>query len=113
MVEALITAAEVEARRVGAARVTRLTCRIGALRQIDGDLLREAFELARAGTVCADAEVTIERTHLLADCPRCAVRFPVVDWQWSCPTCGTGGVNGVGGDELDLVSLEAEVRDEG
>lgn len=111
--EALVTAAEGEARRVGAIRITRLHCRIGALRQVDGDLLREAFELARDGTVCSTAELTVERTHLQADCPACHTSFPIIDWQWNCPTCGGRGENAAGGDELELISLEAEVPDEG
>ncbi len=108
-----MTAAEAEARRVGATRITRLHCRIGALRQVDGDLLREAFELARGGTLCSAAELTVERTHLLADCPGCHTPFPIIDWQWNCPTCGSHGINAAGGDELELLSLEAEVPDEG
>ena len=109
---AMVEAACSEARRVGSDRVTRVVCRIGSLRQVDDRLMREAFDIARNGTACATAELTIERTNMEAACPRCRVRFAVRDWDWDCPTCGMLGEDAAGGDELELISLDAEVPDE-
>ena len=110
--QALVDAAVEEARRAGAQRVNKLTCRIGALRQVNDWLMQEAFGIARTDTLCADAELVIEKTYLRATCPRCRVTFAVRDWDWTCPTCGALGENPAGGDELELLSLEAEVPDE-
>lgn len=108
----LIEAASEEARRAGAMRVTRIVSRIGSLRAVDDWLIREAFDIAKADTLCASAELCIERTYLQADCPRCHVRFAVRDWDWRCPTCGELGQNAAGGDELELLSIDAEMPDE-
>ncbi len=107
--QSLIEVATEAAARAGAARVTRLHCRIGALRQVDEWLLREAFEMARAGTTCDAAELCVEKTHLRLRCPACRAGFELHDWDWSCPRCGAEGIDPAGGDELELVRLEAEV----
>ena len=102
-----------EARHRGASRVLKMTCRIGALRQVDDWLMQEAFAVARTDTPCADAVLVIEKTQMQATCPQCHVAFAVRDWDWTCSMCGSLGVDPAGGDELELLSLEAEVPDEG
>ncbi len=111
IVQSLLGAAETEARRAGATKVTRMTCRIGTMRHVDDVLLREAFEMARADTICAECELVVEKTRMFARCPNCDVRFSVDNWDWACTACGAIGVDPSGGDELDLVSMEAEVPD--
>lgn len=111
--QGLIEAATAEARRVGATRVTRLKCRIGSLRQVDDTLLQEAFAIVCQGTLCDSALLMIEKTSMRAMCPKCQSPFDIHGWEWCCPTCGTLGQQGTGGDELDLLSLDAEIPDGG
>ncbi|MBL8879530.1 MAG: hydrogenase maturation nickel metallochaperone HypA [Phycisphaerales bacterium] len=66
--QSMIEMAERHARQAGAARVTRLRCRVGALCQVDDALLRDAFEIAREGTACEYAAVCIEHCPLTAIC---------------------------------------------
>lgn len=108
--QALIGLAEEHAARAGATRVTRLNCRIGALRQIEDELMRDAFEIARVGTACASADLKIEKTPLRAACASCEREFSVQNWRWNCPICGAEGAPIAGGDELELLSIEAETR---
>ena len=110
--QALVEATSKEALGAGASRVTRITCRVGVLRQVNDWLLREALEIAGRGTVCEGSELCIEKTRMHLTCPQCRIRFPVRDWQWQCPTCGAEGEDPNGGDELELLSIEAEVPDE-
>jgi hydrogenase nickel incorporation protein HypA/HybF len=107
----MIDAAVVEAERHGAARVLKMKCRIGALRQVDDCLIGEAFAIAREGTICASCELAVETAYMQAMCPTCNVRFPIQHWEWRCPTCGAEGESPSGGDELELLSLELEVPD--
>lgn len=109
--QALIEAAAEEARRHGASRVLKLSCRIGALRQADDWLMSEAFQIAREGTVCSDCELVVEKAYMQAMCAACKVRFPIRNWDWRCPTCGGDGQAPTGGDELELLSLELELPD--
>lgn len=108
--QALVEVASAEAARAGAARVTRVTCRIGALCQVEEHMLALAFEAARRGTRCAAASVRIEKSPLRARCPACGGDFVIQRWDWICPACGGEGVVQPGGDELELVSIDAEVE---
>jgi len=109
--QAIVTAACTEASRAGAVRIKKLLCRIGAMRHVDDWLLKEAFVIASAGSMCDGCEFEIEKTYMQSLCPRCQKRFSVQNWNWLCPTCGAEGQSPTGGDELDLLSIEAEVPD--
>jgi hydrogenase nickel incorporation protein HypA/HybF len=104
---ALVEMASQYAARAGAARVLRLNCRIGVMRQIEDDLMQGAFEAARVGTSCETAELCIEKSPLRARCRACTREFIVREWNWSCTTCGADGELLDGGDELELLSIEA------
>lgn len=108
IVQSLLDVAVKEARRAGAQRVLRLDCRIGELRYVNTQLMREAFELLSHGTLCEDAELRVEKTYMQARCPQCARSFNVQNWDWRCPDCGVNGSIVGGGDELELTSIEAE-----
>lgn len=106
--QSLVEIACAEGRRAGAAKITRLNCRIGALRQIDDLTLHDAFEIAREGTRCAGAKLAIEHIPLMSFCRRCGSEFAVERWRWNCPACDSEGEPLPGGDELELTSIEAD-----
>lgn len=108
----LVEVAVDEAGRAGARRVTRVHCRIGPLRQLETALLREAFDAAAAETLCAGAVLEIARTPMMARCAACRHAFSVDGGGWACPCCGAPDATLTGGDELELVSLEAQVDDQ-
>ncbi len=103
----LIDLASRHAAAAGAGRVFRLRCRIGAMRQIDDAFMQGAFEAARVGTACADAELLIDKPPMQARCQACHKIFVVRDWHWTCPSCSGEGELLEGGDELELVSIDA------
>lgn len=89
--------------------VRRIVVRIGDLSGVDCELLATAFEVFRAGTICENATMSIERV-------------PV---RWSCPKCGAAIAKGsalrcddchaparlTSGDEIILQRIELEVPD--
>lgn len=106
--QALVDLAETHVREAHAGRVTRLHCRVGVLQQLDESLLQNAFELVRTGTICDQAELAIQRQSMTASCADCKTTYPVDGWNWTCPRCGREGVISEGGDELELVAIDAE-----
>lgn len=108
----LVELACAEAAAAGARRVRQLHCRAGVLRQVDEVLMQGAFEIARCGTLCEGATLTIEKTRMTARCPSCGERFAVHEWNSDCPACGTAGTDLAGGDELELTSIEVEKDDD-
>ncbi len=109
LAQSMLEVAVSEAQRVGAHHITRLKCRVGDLRQIDGQLLRDAFEVVREGTVCEGAELDVEKVRARAHCSRCERDFEVCDGDWVCAQCNGLAQLLEGGDELEIISLEAEV----
>lgn len=106
----LVELASERARRAGAARVTRLNLRIGALRGIEDESMRQAFEAARIDSPCGDAELRIENVPLRARCRTCAAEYEIREADWACPTCAGEGELLDGGDELQLASIEVEAK---
>ncbi len=107
IIEEMLTRVDEEARAHGASSVSRLHVKIGTLSGVDPDLLASAYEVFRERTVCAGAELRIER----------------VEGRWACPGCGRTVERGaalqcetcamparlVQGDEIVLERIEMEV----
>lgn len=106
----MIQQAERHAKNAGATRVNRLCCSIGAFRQIEDDLVRDAFAIAREGTICDGATLTIERIPIRGQCPTCRTVFSIQNWNWTCPNCGKEAELLPGGDELELTSIDVEAE---
>lgn len=104
----IVEVADEAAAQAGAERVTQVRCRVGTLRQIDEDLLQDAFEVARAGTRCSTARLLIETVPAMARCLNCGAEYGVRGWEWNCAACGEQGLPLGGGDELEVIDLEAE-----
>jgi hydrogenase nickel incorporation protein HypA/HybF len=109
IVSALLTQVEGHARRHGAGAVHRVRVSLGELSGVDPELLAAAYDLARAGGVCAAAALEVETVAARWECPRCAVALPPRS-RLACAACGTPA-RLAAGDEIVLASLEMEVMD--
>ena len=107
LVSALIDRVETEARSHGALAVARVRLRVGELAGVEPDLLRTAFEMARAGTVCAGAELELVAVGARWACRGCGRQIPAGE-RLACSICGEPA-RLVEGDELILERLEMEV----
>src|SRR5262249_47743925 len=103
----LLELAQEEAARQGGARVTALHLKLGPLSGVVKEALVGAYELARAGSPCAEAELVIEEVPVAVYCPACAMeRTLAALGPLCCPVCGAPTPQVVRGRELDLVALE-------
>ena len=91
--------------------VTRVTLRIGPLSGVEPELLREAFPLARAGTVAARAELVIESLPVRVRCDACGAETDAAPNRLVCGACSDWHTRLASGDELMLVSVEL-IKDE-
>ena len=94
----------------GATSVARIVLRVGALSGVEAPLLERAFELARAGTVAADAELEIRRGPVVVKCRACGGGGEVAVNRLLCPDCGDWQVDVTAGEELLLLSLDLDVE---
>ena len=103
----LLEEIEDAARREGATRISRVRLRIGRMSGVARDALHFAWEMARDGTVAADAELHIEDVEVALYCARCRIeRAPLAGAGLTCGTCGTIAPNVIRGRELELVAME-------
>ena len=112
VVASLLDVARVEAARHGAARISRIHCRIGVLRQVDPWLLREAFETAKGDSPASSADLVVTSVGTTLTCRDCRGRTELDTWRFDCPACGSTHVFLAGGDEIELTSLELELPDD-
>jgi hydrogenase nickel incorporation protein HypA/HybF len=98
---------EVDARP--GAVVRRLHVRIGELAGVELDLLRTAFTTFGERSVCAGAELDIERVPAAWRCMRCDLPI-AAGAVLRCPNCGRPA-RLAAGDDITLERIEMEVRD--
>lgn len=108
LIEALVTRVEAEARQRSALAVHKLSVRVGELSGVDPELFQTAYETFRAGTICANAPLTLTRVAASWSCPRC--RAPIAKGAvLRCLACDVPAKLDDGSDALTLDGIEMEV----
>jgi hydrogenase nickel incorporation protein HypA/HybF len=107
IVQALLDRVEAEAGKHAACTVAVVRVAIGALSGVEPELVRSAYELARQGTRCADADLVIRSVEADWACPKCAQPVAAGE-RLRCPRCG-GAARLAAGGEIVLERLELEV----
>jgi hydrogenase nickel incorporation protein HypA/HybF len=89
-------------------RVTVVSLRLGALRQVVPDALAFAFEIVTRETLCEGARLESESVPARVRCTPCGETSTLERLPLRCPRCGDSGVAIVGGEELEVESIEVE-----
>jgi hydrogenase nickel incorporation protein HypA/HybF len=108
LVEALIGRVEAEVRRRGALKVHGLSVRVGELAGVDPELFQTAYDTFRAGTVCAEAPLTMKKIAAGWACPGCRQAIPR-GAVLHCPACDLPAKLDEGSDALTLDGIDLEV----
>jgi hydrogenase nickel incorporation protein HypA/HybF len=108
LVEALVRRVEEEAARRQATRVHAVSVRVGELSGVDPELFRTAYETFRAGTLCAEAPLTLSRVAATWSCPRCHATI-ARGGILRCAACHEAARLDEGGDALTLDGIDLEV----
>ena len=89
-----------------AEHVTAIHLGIGALSGVEPRLLEQAFFIARAGSIAADAELVIASMPIQVSCKQCGQLTEALPSRLVCGSCGDWHTSLVSGDELQLTSIE-------
>ena len=89
-----------------AEHVTAIHLGIGALSGVEPRLLEQAFSIARAGTIAADAELIIKSMPVQVSCSQCGQLSNVLPSRLVCGDCGDWRTRLVSGDEMNLLHIE-------
>ena len=107
--QGLLRQVERVAMERGATRVEEIELGIGPLSGVEADLLRRAWPLACAGSIAADASLTINSLPVRVRCDTCDCETEALPNRLVCGRCGDWRTSLVSGDELLLISLSVEV----
>jgi hydrogenase nickel incorporation protein HypA/HybF len=95
------------------AHLRKVTLRVGEMSGVNPEALRFCFEVLARDSHLEQVELEIELSARRQRCPACDRIFAVVDYDLSCPNCGSAKTEFAGGDELELSSLEMEDHEPG
>jgi len=104
--QGLISQVQDIARQNDARAVERIIVRIGPLSGVEAPLLRDAYSIARAGTVAAQAELVIETMPVRVHCETCGAESDASVNRLLCGECGDYHTRLLSGDEMILASVE-------
>jgi hydrogenase nickel incorporation protein HypA/HybF len=95
-------------KHAGGRRVTVVSVRIGALRQVVPEALEFAFGIVTRETLCEGARLDWETVPLRVHCAPCGRTTELERPPFRCPACGDGSAAIVSGEELEVESIEVE-----
>jgi hydrogenase nickel incorporation protein HypA/HybF len=104
----ILDAVKKEAARYPGAQPRKVGVKIGELTAVDPEALRFCFEVLVQETEMDGLELKIEICPRLHQCLSCSVEFPVRDYDFVCPHCGSLNSKCISGDELQLAYLEID-----
>jgi len=104
--QALIEQVEQVALKERAEQVLSIHLGIGLLSGVEPRLLEQAFFIARAGGVAADAELLIDSLPVQVSCDECGQTTDALPARLLCGNCGNWRTRLVSGDELLLQHVE-------
>jgi hydrogenase nickel incorporation protein HypA/HybF len=79
---------------------------IGPLSGVEPCLLEQAFFIASAGSIAADAQLVIESLPVRVSCEQCGESTDALPARLICGNCGNWRTKLVSGDELLLTHVE-------
>jgi hydrogenase nickel incorporation protein HypA/HybF len=92
----------------GKSRVTKLYLTVGESSGYSADTIVMFFKELSEGTPCEGAEVVVNTTKSMLECPACGKVFPRVLMQYNCPSCQTEGRPSKAGTEVEITGIEVE-----
>lgn len=96
------------AQEHGGFPVQTVCIRIGKLKQVVPELLRDAFDIAKQGTLAESAVFEWEEIPAEVRCRNCSHEYEPREIFWVCPACNSFGGELLQGDELILASISVE-----
>ena len=98
----------VASRHAAGRSVSKVTVKMGHLRQVVPSALEFAFELVAEGTEVAGADLALEEVPAAGTCRECGVESELDVFPLQCRRCGGLDMEVTRGEELLVDSLELD-----
>jgi len=99
---------QVASRHAAGRPVSKVTVKVGHLRQVVPSALEFSFELVAEGTVVAGAELELEEVPAAGTCRDCGAQSEIDGFPLLCQGCGGLDMEVTRGEELLVDSIEVE-----
>jgi len=109
--QSLMSQVQQIAQREQAERITRILLSIGPLSGVEAMLLKDAFPIAAAGTVAEGAQLDVQQQAVQVKCLSCGAESQATANRLLCAACGDYRTQLISGDEMLLMSVELERRE--
>lgn len=104
----ILDAVRKETARYPGSQPRKVGVKLGELTAVDPEALRFCFEVLAKETELEGLAIDIEICPRLHLCQNCSAEFPVRDYEFQCPHCGSLNSKCISGDELELAYLEID-----
>ena len=104
----ILDAVRKETSHYPGAQARKVGVKIGELAAVDSEALQFCFEVLVKETELEGLQLEIQTCARMHQCQTCSAEFPVRDYEFHCPHCGSLNSKYIGGDELELAYLEID-----
>jgi hydrogenase nickel incorporation protein HypA/HybF len=108
----IIEIVELEMSRRCLSSLKEVNVRVGAISGIDPGALEFSYEAACTGTALEGSRLNVRLVTPVAKCCDCGGTAEVEDNSFRCPACGSGRLELLEGQEIDIESICAEQSEE-
>ena len=106
LASSILEIARHSAPRGGRLRIVRVVA--GPMRAIDPDTMQFAWQAATADAGVDQVELELNLRPWTLRCPECACEWNSEQLEFACAACGCNRAFPLGGDELQVVSIEVD-----
>ncbi|MBL4902262.1 hydrogenase maturation nickel metallochaperone HypA [Desulfocapsa sp. AH-315-G09] len=108
IIQSLIATCGRVAREHDVKKIVKIYITVGRMSGVDPHFLETSYRFFREETVCEHAEMVVEIEETEAECQDCRKLFPVKDFRFDCPECGSTKSRVTRGKTLQVTHIEAE-----
>ncbi len=90
-----------------AAKISKITLKIGDMSGVEVEALKMSFEVLTKDTIAEGAELVINNIPVIAQCNKCGKEFQIKNYNFFCPECD-GILILKSGRELQVESLDMD-----
>lgn len=110
IIENIFKALQEVAREKNLAVITKVTIKIGRLRQVVPEFLQFAFATVAKNTLAESSKLEIKFVPITVLCKHCQNKFTVEENAYVCENCGSVDLEILTGKEIELESIEGETK---
>ena len=93
------------ARENNIQQISEIVCQIGELSLVIPQYVEELYPVVAAGTALENTKLVLELVPGLAECRECDEIFTVVQYEGSCPNCGSFEKDVLSGEDFNIKEI--------